>query len=84
MAVIQKGGLYRVGSGLDARYVDSNGAPAVLEGAEKPEEQAYPYADLLKAKGFETWEKVKAAKDEDLLGDGIGPARLAEIRAFKG
>lgn len=41
----------------------------------------YPYPDLLAGAGFKDWQAVSEASDEDLLAvDGIGPARLKEIR----
>lgn len=44
---------------------------------------AMPYADLLHAAGYTTEDAVQGALDEDLLKvPGIGPARLAEIRAY--
>jgi hypothetical protein len=44
----------------------------------------YPYPELLSANGFKDWASVEAAPDADLLKiDGIGPTRLAEIRAWK-
>lgn len=50
---------------------------------EKPQD-AYPYADILSAGGYKDWAAVNKATDEQLLAlDGIGPARLKEIREFK-
>lgn len=68
MAETQPGGLYKVGVGDSARFVDANGKETKAEEQEKAATHA-----------------VKAAKDADLLAlDGIGPAKLAEIRAYKG
>lgn len=42
-----------------------------------------PYADLLIPKSFKDEQAVSAASDEQILAvDGIGPARLAEIREY--
>jgi len=85
MAEIQAGGLYRVGDKL----VNAEGKEAEQE--EQPEQEkegtpeAYPYAGILADGGYGTWEAVQNASDEELLGlDGIGKARLREIRAFEG
>jgi hypothetical protein len=44
-----------------------------------------PYADLLMPAPFVNEDAVRAATDEEILAvQGIGPTRLAEIRAFKG
>lgn len=41
----------------------------------------FPYAALLSGGGYKTAEALRAASDEDLLAiDGIGEARLKEIR----
>jgi predicted flap endonuclease-1-like 5' DNA nuclease len=95
MAETREGGVYKVGRGKEAKYVDANGKE--VDAPTKAEEQAsasepasgggeakkeIPYADLLAAEGYKTPEQIRAASDEDLLEvDGIGPARLAEIRA---
>lgn len=52
------------------------------EGASEESEQL-PYASLLIPKLFADEPAVRAASDEDLLAvEGIGPARLAEIREY--
>lgn len=88
MAETIPGGLYKQGD----KYVNAEGKEVKPPKATQPETKepakvptaAYPYADLLKAKGYGDWASVRAAKDEDLIAiEGIGPARLAEIRAFK-
>jgi hypothetical protein len=44
---------------------------------------ALPYADLLIPKPFKNEDAVRAASDDEITAvDGIGPARLAEIRAY--
>lgn len=85
----REGGVYRMGAGDTAKWVDANGkatdAPAETQpkAVEKPD-GAYPYADVLSTGGFKDWTAVSGATDEQILAlDGIGPARLAEIRAYK-
>jgi predicted flap endonuclease-1-like 5' DNA nuclease len=89
MADTVPGGRYLVGG----VYVDAEGkpvkekskAPAKPEGAEQSPPAAYPYADILTEGGFKDWAAVVAAKDEDLVRlNGIGPARLKEIREYNG
>lgn len=97
MAETREGGVYAVKTGTGVKYLDAHGkttkAPTPDEEGSAPEpqpeaeprEKAMPYADLLAGAGYDTPEKVRAASDGDLLGiEGIGPARLAEIRAYKG
>lgn len=82
MAETIDGGRYLVGG----VYVNAEGKPlakADTGGSERS--STYPSADLLAAGGYKDWSAVKAAKDEDLLAlEGIGPVRLAEIRAYRG
>ena len=90
MAETVAGGRYKVGDML----VDANGKELTGDAAKETQESAgtgdstppeYPYADVLKAGGFNDWQAVQGASDDDLLDvDGIGPARLKEIREFKG
>jgi hypothetical protein len=62
---------------------DAGGGEAAGE-ASKAAAVTYPHADLLASNGFSGWDAVKDASDADLLKiDGIGPTRLAEIRAWK-
>lgn len=92
MAETQEGGIYIVGKGENAKYVDANGKevspPTKKEqqgggarGGGQGKETEIPYADVLAANGFRTPEQIRGASDEELLDvDGIGPARLREIR----
>lgn len=95
----REGGVYKVGAGDAAKWVDANGkevaAPSKSEAKAEDERKAapavapapgaYPYAEVLTAGGFKDWAAVNKATDEQLLAlDGIGPARLKEIREFKG
>lgn len=93
MAETQEGGIYIVGKGDNARFVDANGKEttrqkvASTDTAESGsgEAETWPYPEALAAAGFTTWEQIASAKDEDLLAvDGIGQKRLSEIRAYKG
>lgn len=80
------GRLYRAGKEVEV----PEGFEAWRTGAEKPapsgggeggEKKEIPYADVLAAQGFTTPEQIRSASDEELLDvDGIGPARLREIR----
>lgn len=89
--VWSEGKLYRPGKGVEvpqALYavLSPSKAPAAREGGgAKQDAETYPDAELLAAGGFKTWDEVEEASDDDLLAlDGIGPARLARIRAWKG
>lgn len=89
MAETREGGVYKVGRGDTAKYVDANGKEVAAPTKQKErgdtagqsKETEIPYADLLAAKGFTTAAQIRSASDDDLLGEGIGPARLREIRA---
>ena len=82
------GRLYRAGKDVEV----PDGFEAWRTGADKPasasgggaageEKNGIPYADVLAAQGFRTPAQIRGASDEELLDvDGIGPARLREIR----
>jgi len=81
--------LYRPGSGVyvpDALAQRLGLAPKTGDTEKRDSAPVdYPYADVLKTGGFNDWQAVQGASDDDLLAvDGIGPARLKEIREFKG
>ncbi len=85
MAETVEGGVYKVGEGYLNAKGEKTKAPLTADAAEPETETTYPYADLLSAAGLNDWAAVQKATDEDLLAvDGIGPARLAEVRAYKG
>lgn len=93
MAETQPGGIYRVVTGDSEKFVDAEGKEvkpqskaAPSDGGEKKQTgETYPYADLLAAGGFNDWQAVQKASDESLDAvEGIGPGRIAEIRAYKG
>lgn len=57
--------------------------PSIRQGAEGLPE-GYLYRDILDGGGFKSHQAVQDASDEALLAlDGIGPARLRELRAFE-
>jgi DNA uptake protein ComE-like DNA-binding protein len=90
-----EGGVYLVGkkyvdaSGKEMKKsaVSEAGKASDESGTETAEASAAPasstpYADALAKAGYDTDTKIRAASDEDLLAvEGIGPARLAEIRS---
>lgn len=66
---------------------DRSSAPAKPSGSTPAThtDKQMPYAELLAGAGFDTPQKVQDASDAKILEiEGIGPARLAEIRAYKG
>lgn len=90
MAETQEGGIYIVGKGTEARYVDASGKDTTRQKSDASQNggqggsETWPYADVLAPAGFRTWAQVQDATDEALLDvDGIGPKRLGEIRAWK-
>ncbi len=89
MAETREGGYYAVKKGTETVFVDANGKQVEQNESKQPDggeaQTTYPYADLLAGGGFKDWSAVKNATDEEILGvDGIGPAKLKEIRAFEG
>lgn len=80
------GRLYRAGkdvevpAGFEAWRTGADKPAAVSSGGAGDEKEEIPYAELLAAKGFRTAAQIRGASDDELLGDGIGPARLREIR----
>ena len=58
-------------------------AAAPRPAASLPED--FPERDLILGTPFTTLEAISAASDEELLAvDGIGPAKLKAIRAYRG
>lgn len=49
-----------------------------------PLPDGFPYLDKLKAKGIVTIQQVRSLSDESILGGGIGPKALEQIRAAAG
>lgn len=99
MAETRAGGVYFVrGAWVDANGKETD-APTVQEGDRATTdpgsrietdgegndvERPMPYAGLLADAGYAGYEAVRDASDDELLAiEGIGPARLAEIRAFR-
>ena len=81
------GRLYRAGKDVEVpegfeAWRTGSSKPATSEGGATGEEaKPIPYSDVLAAHGFKTPEQIRGASDEELLDvDGIGPARLREIR----
>lgn len=99
MAETREGGVYLVrGKWVDAEGKETDEPRASDAEKAKPEpvkaetkdadgnkvSVPMPYASLLEEAGYGSPEAVRKASDEDLLAiEGIGPTRLAEIRAYK-
>lgn len=95
----RRGGvLYRAGKGVDvpdhvAQWIRGEGPKAAAPKAppvppsgdgEDSLPEGYLYRDILDGGGFKSHQAVQDASDEALLAlDGIGPARLRELRAFE-